>query len=190
MLVIEVTNAREVVRQRIGRLGSRLIGKVVDAEAQVEKALMQEMETAFRDFGIEARIYSVDGPAMVGRSHLELPIQVREGRFDVLVVAGPGTRRWPGLGVRALTTLCSEMGLSVGVFGGEGLRAKGALPLPGTGAVAIVEDSQGRIHRVEGRALVRVVEPTAFPDPFEGWLSPALLPLETALELRRQPETV
>jgi hypothetical protein len=80
VLVIEVTNAREVVRQRIGRLGSRLIGKVVDAEAQVEKALMQEMETAFRDFGIEARIYSVDGPTMVGRSHLELPIQVREER--------------------------------------------------------------------------------------------------------------
>ena len=80
MLVIEVTNAREVVRQRIGRLGSRLIGKVVDAEAQVEKALMQEMETAFRDFGIEARIYSVDGPSLVGRSHLELPIQVREER--------------------------------------------------------------------------------------------------------------
>jgi hypothetical protein len=80
VLVIEVTNAREVVRQRIGSLGSRLIGKVVDAEAQVEKALMQEMETAFRDFGIEARIYSVDGPTMVGRSHLELPIQVREER--------------------------------------------------------------------------------------------------------------
>ena len=80
MLVIEVTNAREVVRQRIGPLGSRLIGKVVDAEAQVEKALMQEMETAFRDFGIEARIYSVDGPTMVGRSHLEVPVHVREER--------------------------------------------------------------------------------------------------------------
>ena len=80
MLLIEVTNAREVISQRIGRLGSKLIGKVVDAEAQVEKALIQELETAFREFGIEARIYSVDGPAMVGRSHLELPIQVREER--------------------------------------------------------------------------------------------------------------
>ena len=80
MLVIEVTNAREVVRQRIGRLGSRLIGKVVDAEAQVEKALIQELENAFRDFGIEARIYSLDGPVMVGRSHLEIPVQVREER--------------------------------------------------------------------------------------------------------------
>ena len=80
MLVIEVTNAREVVRQRIGRLGSRLIGKVVDAEAQVEKALMQEMENAFRDFGIEARIASVEGASLLGRSHLEVPLQVRELR--------------------------------------------------------------------------------------------------------------
>mgnify|MGYP003313248946 CR=1 FL=1 len=45
MLIIEVTNSRELVRQRIGRLGERLIGRVVDAEAQVEKALIQELET-------------------------------------------------------------------------------------------------------------------------------------------------
>ncbi len=80
MLVIEVTNAREVVQQRIGKLGGRLIGKVVDAEAQVEKALLQELETAFREFGIEARIFSVDGPQMLGRSRLEIPVHVREER--------------------------------------------------------------------------------------------------------------
>jgi len=80
VLIVEVTNARDVVRQRIGRLGGRLIGKVVDAEAQVEKALIQELETAFREFGIEARIFSVDGPAMLGRSHLEIPVHVREER--------------------------------------------------------------------------------------------------------------
>ena len=61
-------------------LGGRLIGKVVDAEAQVEKALIQELETAFKEFGIEARIFSVDGPQMVGRSHLEIPVQVRDVR--------------------------------------------------------------------------------------------------------------
>jgi hypothetical protein len=80
VLVIEVTNARDVVRQRMGRLGGRLIGKVVDAEAQVEKALIQELENAFREFGIEARIVSVDGPQMLGRSRLEVPLQVREER--------------------------------------------------------------------------------------------------------------
>jgi hypothetical protein len=80
VLLIEVTNAREVMRQRIGTLGSRLIGRVVDAEAQVEKALIQELENAFREFGIEARILSVDGLQLLGRSHLELPLQVREER--------------------------------------------------------------------------------------------------------------
>ena len=80
MLVIEVTNAREVMRQRIGSLGSRLIGKVVDAEAQVEKALIQELETAFKDFGIEARILSIEGPKLLGRNHLEIPVHVREER--------------------------------------------------------------------------------------------------------------
>ena len=77
---MEDTNARDVVRKRMGRLGGRLIGKVVDAEAQVEKALIQELETAFKEFGIEARIFSVDGPQMVGRSHLEIPVQVRDVR--------------------------------------------------------------------------------------------------------------
>jgi len=85
VLIIEVTNAKEVVRKRIGRLGSRLIGKVVDAEAQVEKALINELESAFKDFGIEARILSVDGPQMIGRSRLELPLQVREER-DVRIL--------------------------------------------------------------------------------------------------------
>ena len=85
VLIIEVTNAREVVRQRIGRLGERLIGRVVDPEAQVEKALIQELETAFKEFGIEARIVSVQGPQLVGRQQLELPIQVREER-DVRVI--------------------------------------------------------------------------------------------------------
>ena len=78
MLIIEVTNSRDLVRQRIGRLGERLIGRVVDAEAQVEKALIQELETAFKEFGIAARIVSVQGPQLVGREQLELPIQVRE----------------------------------------------------------------------------------------------------------------
>ena len=80
VLLIEVTNAREVLRQRMGKLGGRLIGRVVDAEAQVEKVLIQELENAFREFGIEARIFSVGGPQMIGRSHLEIPLQVREER--------------------------------------------------------------------------------------------------------------
>ncbi len=84
MLLIEVTNAREVMRERIGRLGERLIGKVVDAEAQVEKALIKEMEASFKEFGIEARIVSVQGPKLGEFDQLKLPLQVREDR-DVLL---------------------------------------------------------------------------------------------------------
>ena len=80
MVIIELSNPREVVRQRIGPLGERLIGTVVDPEAQVEKALIQELEEAFRNYGIEARILSVLGPQLIGRQQLELPIQVREER--------------------------------------------------------------------------------------------------------------
>ncbi len=80
MLIIEVTNAKEVVRKEIGRLGARLIGKVADAESQVEKALIHEMKTAFQEFGIEARILSVDGLELNASKSLEVSIQVREER--------------------------------------------------------------------------------------------------------------
>ena len=72
-----MTNAREVVRQRIGRLGERLIGKVVDSDAQVEKELIKEMEIAFQEFGIEARILSVNGIKMDEMNSLEIPLKVR-----------------------------------------------------------------------------------------------------------------
>ena len=72
-----MTNAREVVRQRIGRLGERLIGKVADADAQVEKELMKEMEIAFQEFGIEARIVSVNGLKMDEMNCLEIPLKIK-----------------------------------------------------------------------------------------------------------------
>ena len=80
MLIIEVTNARDVVRKRIGLIGEKLFGKVVDAESKVEKALIHEMETAFQEFGIEARIFSVSGPHIEEGNCLKFPIQVKEER--------------------------------------------------------------------------------------------------------------
>ncbi len=77
MLIIQVTNAREVVRQRIGRLGERLIGKVADADAQVEKELMKEMEIAFQEFGIEAKIFSASGVKIDEMNCLEIPLKIR-----------------------------------------------------------------------------------------------------------------
>ncbi len=83
MLIIEVTNAREVLRKRLGSLGERLIGKVVDPEEQVEKAVIQEMETAFKEFGIEARIVSVQGAELV-EDQLEIQLNIREERQVLL----------------------------------------------------------------------------------------------------------
>ena len=79
MLIIEIINTREVMRKRIGPLGDRLVGRVLDHEAEVEKAVIQELETAFKAFGIEANILSVEGMELMG-SRLEVPLKVREQR--------------------------------------------------------------------------------------------------------------
>ena len=64
----------------MGKLGARLIGKVVDPEKQVEEALIQEMENAFKEFGIEAKITAVSGLQTIGKDLLEIPIQVRANK--------------------------------------------------------------------------------------------------------------
>lgn len=79
MLIIEIVNTREVMRKRIGPLGDRLVGRLLDHEAEVEKAVIQELETAFKSFGIEARILSVEGMELMG-NRLEVPLKLREQR--------------------------------------------------------------------------------------------------------------
>lgn len=79
MLVIEIINTREVLRKRIGPVGDRLVGRVLDHEAEVERAVIQELETAFKSFGIEANILSVEGMELMG-SRLEIPLKLREQR--------------------------------------------------------------------------------------------------------------
>ncbi len=79
MLVIEILNTREVMRKRIGRLGDRLVGRVLDHETEVEKAVIQELETAFKSFGIEANILSVEGMELTV-NRLEVPLKLRERR--------------------------------------------------------------------------------------------------------------
>lgn len=108
---------------------------------------------------------------------------VREGRFDVVIAAGPRVDPWPSAGVRALSILCAEMGLTVGLIGGEALRAKGVFPLPGTGGLLLAEDAQSRIHRIHARAIVRVRARSELCDPFPGWYASGLIPLSTAQRL-------
>ncbi|MXY62476.1 MAG: cytochrome-c oxidase [Synechococcus sp. SB0665_bin_28] len=79
MLIIEIINTREVLRKRLGPLGDRLVGRVLDHEVEVEKAVMQELETAFKSFGIEANILSVEDMELMG-NRLEVPLKLRERR--------------------------------------------------------------------------------------------------------------
>ncbi len=112
-----------------------------------------------------------------------MSISVRDGNFDVVVVAGPNVNVWPSPGMRSLTSLCAEMGLSVGVYGGNSLQVRGVIPVSSTGGVVIVEDAQKRIHRIHARAVVRVSAGQQLPDPFPGSRSEAFLPLATARRL-------
>jgi len=115
-----------------------------------------------------------------------MSFQVRDGKFDVVVLAGPRVSLWPSAGVRALSTLCAEVGLSVGQFGGSDLKVRGVIPDPGTGGIVLIEDVQNRIHRIQARAIVRLNSDLEFPNPFLGWRSPGLIPLSTALRLRQE----
>ncbi len=111
---------------------------------------------------------------------------VRDGRFDVAVVAGPRVEIWPSAGVRILSVLCAEMGLTVGQFGGESLTVRGVIPLPGTGGIVLIEDVQRRIHRIHARAIVRVISESTFPELFPGWYSQGVITLATAERLRAE----
>lgn len=113
-------------------------------------------------------------------------ILVRDGKFDLVIGSAPGAESWPSVGARALTTLCADMGLSVAVYGGDDLKVRGVIPLPGTGGVVLVEDAQSRLHRIHASAVVRVSPLSQYPDPFPGWRSEGLIPLSTAIRLRKE----
>lgn len=104
-------------------------------------------------------------------------------RFDLALVAGPRLPQWPTVGVRELSSLVSKFGLEAGWIGGEGLFAKGVLSAGGSGGIALVEDAQGRAHRIQARAVVRFVLPDESPSPFEGSGHPSVLLGTTAMKL-------
>jgi Fe-S-cluster-containing hydrogenase component 2 len=105
---------------------------------------------------------------------------VRDGKFDVAIISSPRVGIWPSVGVRSLSLICAEMGLTVGQFGGENLTVLGVIPLTSTGGMVLIEDIQKRIHRIHARAVVRISPENTLPDPFSGWLSQGLIPLSTA----------
>jgi ferredoxin len=115
-----------------------------------------------------------------------MELSVRDGNFDVALLAAPNVEVWPSAGVRAIASLCANVKLTVGLFGGDDLRVRGVIPSPGTGGVVIIEDAQNRIHRIQARAIVRISPILELCDPFPGWRSPGLIPLTTALRLKRE----
>ncbi len=110
-------------------------------------------------------------------------MNVRDGSFDVVIVAAPRVSHWPTAGARLLSQNCSQMGLEVGMFGGDIVRVRGVIPLPATGGLVLAEDAQGRVHRIVARAVVKFAPVSEMPDPFPGWWSEGLLPLSTARTL-------
>lgn len=100
----------------------------------------------------------------------------------MVIAAGPRVENWPSIGVRAISSICAEMGLSVGQFGGESMSVRGVIPLE-TGGLVILEDSQKRIHRIQARSVVRVAQDSELCDPFSGWTSAGLIPISTAERL-------
>ncbi|MBY0470052.1 (2Fe-2S)-binding protein [bacterium] len=115
-----------------------------------------------------------------------MSFSVRDGKFDVLVAAGPRISHWPSAGVRALSAICADLNLSVGLLGGETLFTRGVIPLSGTGGLVLAEDVQHRVHRMQARAIVRVVAPSHMPDPFPGSRSQGLIPLSTVERLLQE----
>lgn len=124
-----------------------------------------------------------------------MSLQVQEGALDVAIVASPGLTHWPSVGARALSALCAEWGLRVGVLGVDPLQVIGVIPSGDTGGLVFCEDPQRRVHRIQAKSVVRFASHSDYSlsnsvvDAFPGWLSPGVLPLRTALRLLRETTT-
>ena len=61
MITIEITNLDEVVKEHRGAL-TAIIGKLVtDVEAEVEKMIIQELQSEFERRGIRCQMASIGG---------------------------------------------------------------------------------------------------------------------------------
>jgi ferredoxin len=113
-------------------------------------------------------------------------MKVYDSKVDVAILAGPRLKQWPTHGARKLSRLCADTGLKAGWYGGAGMTVTGVLPREGGGGIVMMEDAQKRIHRIEARAVVKVVPQLDFPIPFEGWYAPGLIPESAARKLLKQ----
>lgn len=61
MIIIEITNAKEIVRRERGLIASKIGPYLSDIDAEVEHSVISEIQAAFARRGIEARIVRMQG---------------------------------------------------------------------------------------------------------------------------------
>ncbi|AZB72864.1 hypothetical protein [Synechococcus elongatus] len=81
MILIEITNPQDIIRQRVGRLAAKLINVVADELPQVEKVLIEELAKELDQFGIKANFYSVSNLDMRNGGRLEVSIPVHHEKM-------------------------------------------------------------------------------------------------------------
>lgn len=81
MILIEITNPQEIIRQRVGKLAAKLINVVSDELPQVEKVLIEELAKELDQFGIKANFYSVNNLDMRNGGRLEVSIPVNHEKM-------------------------------------------------------------------------------------------------------------
>jgi len=61
VILIEITNVDELVKQKKGRIASIIGPLITDVEAEVEKVIIEQIKEAFAGEGVKAKIASVSG---------------------------------------------------------------------------------------------------------------------------------
>ena len=68
MIVIEITNIKDLVKNQKGWLTAQIGSMVTDLEAKVEAQIIEQLQESFAQNGVQANIASVAGMTM---SHVE-----------------------------------------------------------------------------------------------------------------------
>ena len=83
MIIIEITNVEDLVKQQLGGLGSRLLHALDLDERFVEKTILEQIQATFQSNGVKANLFSVSGPDMLGNGKLEVPLDLRSSEVKL-----------------------------------------------------------------------------------------------------------
>jgi hypothetical protein len=65
MIVIEITNTKDLVQNQKGWLTAQIGSLVTDLEAKVEAQIIEQLQESFAENGVRANIASVAGMTMI-----------------------------------------------------------------------------------------------------------------------------